>query len=126
VHLFYYVVPIYMLATRETTSNFALKRIIAIQFMCQNFDLRFLHFYCLLSVFFFFRPFSFFCGLVFYCLSPFSVCFFIALRFFPSFSPLFCLCFSAHVSFISSLPILLGTKRLGYCCCCHYLCRLGV
>jgi hypothetical protein len=30
--------------------------------------------------------------------------FFIALRFPHSFSPLFCLCFSTHVGFISSLP----------------------
>jgi hypothetical protein len=30
--------------------------------------------------------------------------FFIALRFPPSFSPLFCLCVSTHLGFISSLP----------------------
>jgi hypothetical protein len=65
----------------------------------------------------FIHPFSLFlCGLLFYCLfSFFRFVFFIALRLPLSFSPLFCLCFSAHV--VSSLayrptPTLLGLKGL--------------
>jgi hypothetical protein len=43
--------------------------------------------------------------------------FFIALRFPPSFSPLFYLCFSAYVVSSLAYPNLLETKRLGCCCC---------
>jgi hypothetical protein len=49
---------------------------------------------------------------------PFSVWFFIVLRFPPSFSPLYCLCFLAHVVSSLAYPNLLGTKRLGCCCNC--------
>jgi hypothetical protein len=44
----------------------------------------------------------------------FSVWFFIALRFPPSFLPLFCSCFFGFSSL--AYPNLLGTKRLGCCC----------
>jgi hypothetical protein len=64
---------------------------------------------------FLFTHFRFF-DLVFYYL--FSICFFIALRFFPSFSPLFYLCFFfAHVVSSLAYPNLLETKMLGCCCC---------
>jgi hypothetical protein len=87
--------------------------------MCRNLDLRFLVFYCLLSKFFS-RAFSLsFFGLAFYCLFSFCRIGFCFYRL--SFSLLFSHCF-IHVSLahvISSLayPNLLGTKRLGCCCC---------
>jgi hypothetical protein len=62
-------------------------------------DLQFLLLYCLFVRVFlllFIHPFLFFISVLFPFLL-FSVWFFIALRFPPSFSPLFCLCFLAHV-----------------------------
>jgi hypothetical protein len=73
-----------------------------LQFMCQNLDLRFLLFYCILSSFFL-APFRFF-DLAFYCLFSFFNFVFIALCFVPSFSLLFCPCFFGSCGFISKLP----------------------
>jgi hypothetical protein len=62
------------------------------------FDVSFLSFYSPFCTLFCVADF-------FYCLSPlFLFSFFIALLFPPSFSPLFCLYFSALMGFISSLP----------------------
>jgi hypothetical protein len=66
--------------------------------------------------FLFIHPFSLFFGLLPFLL--FSVCFFIALHCPLSFSPLFCLCSSAHVVSSLAYPNLLVTKRLDCCCCC--------
>jgi hypothetical protein len=81
--------------------------------MCQNFDIRFLLFYCLfVSFFFLFTPFHFFvCFSVLLSFLLFLFGFFITLRFPTSFSLLFCLCFPAHVGFISSLPQLAWHKK---------------
>jgi hypothetical protein len=87
--------------------------------MCRNLDLRFLLFYCLLSIFFHLFSLSFF-GLAFYCLFSFcriGFCFYrlsFSLFFFDIVLFMF---FLAHV--ISSLvyPNLLGNKMLGCCCC---------
>jgi hypothetical protein len=58
-------------------------------------------------------PFSFFCGVVFYCIfSFFQFGFFIALQFPFSFSPFFCLCFLAHMVSSLAYPNLFGTRRL--------------
>jgi hypothetical protein len=77
-------------------------------------------FIAFLSEFFllFICPFSLFCDLMFYCLFPFFGLVFYH-HSFPTFSPLFYLCFLTHVVSSLAYPNLLGTKRLGYCCCTH-------
>jgi hypothetical protein len=66
-----------------------------------------------LSVFSFYSPlFTFFvCFSVLLSFLLFLFGFFITLRFPTSFSLLFCLCFPAHVGFISSLPQLAWHKK---------------
>jgi hypothetical protein len=67
---------------------------------------------------FFFLFFRLFCALVFYCLFPFFLVWFIS----PFVSSLLfhpCFVFVFRLMWVSSLayPNVLGTKRLGGCCC---------
>jgi ABC-type multidrug transport system permease subunit len=72
--------------------------------------LRFLLFYCLLMLVFsfLFTLILLFCVSVFYCLFPFSVLFLLTFIFPLPFHLCFCLCSSAPMTFISSLPQLAG------------------
>jgi hypothetical protein len=72
------------------------------------------------SFFFFFSPlFAFFLLSVFIVFSPFVelVFVFIVLHFSSSFSTLFYSCFFGSCDSYLAYPNLLGTKRLGCCCC---------
>jgi hypothetical protein len=88
--------------------------------MCQNLDLRFLHFIAFCQVFF--HPFFVFFWLSVLLSFLFFYLIFLLPFFSPSFSFLFYTCFFDYVVSSLAYPNLFGNKRLDCCCCCCVIC----